>query len=160
VDGDAVSPQRDRAIRRQEFILALTEWKDRPLATFSRTIPPLHSIGFDDDQVLARVFAEIAAPWSCHTPRRAQEVLTAEIAFHERQRDRLLSDLRRDQTGTIYRRTHKDAKSFDQLIDVLSNWADAIHEIVVEQAWCAVPAAFEPRPAAVPALPLQLEPVA
>lgn len=125
-----------RSIRQREFLTALRQHSGKPLSSFSRTVPPVNSIGYhDEDDVLARVFAEIAAGWPYHTPRHALEVLTSEIAYHERQFQRLIDATRGPKTGPNSRDVWTGTKPYKELLDVLSAWADSIYDILSAEAW-------------------------
>ena len=118
------------------FIASLQEWAGKPLTAFSRSYPPCSSVGSaDEDAILAGVFALIASEWPFHSPSHFLGLLAGIIGVHERRFQQLVDISRIVNKGPMQRRTWSETKPYQQMLAVLSTWADAIYDEMLGSMW-------------------------
>lgn len=124
-------------MRKATFLVALDTWAKRPAQDFSKNSPPVDQIPdqfSDENAELAAIFYRLT---------RAEN-LTAQIAliqlelFHHNRHYSLAWDQARGETDPRHRpqRTSFFAlRPYEDLIAVIENWADALHDRACEVRW-------------------------
>lgn len=121
-------------IRKAAFLVALDAWAKREKDQFSLLAPPVDALAggeTDENATLAAVFFRLTR----------QENLTAQIAllqlelFHHNRLLGIAWDHARREPNARHRpqrATYFDLRPYEEMISVLENWAEALHQRATE----------------------------
>lgn len=121
-------------MKKAAFLVALDTWAEKPKPMFSLSHPPVDSmpdVTCDENAVLAAIFYRLTRG----------KTLTDQIAqiqlelFHHNRRLTFLWDQARGEPDPRHRpqrATYFDLRPYEDMISILENWAEALHDRACE----------------------------
>lgn len=116
-----------------EFLDALASWSGRALSEFPTSAPPVTATGSaDEDAILAKVFAALAADAPFYAPTHSSALLTGAIVRYQRHIDMAWDAARSSKSGHVADRSAwRELRLYEQMVAVLHLWHEAIFDRTV-----------------------------